>query len=83
MTQPAEGVDVAVRIDGAPARLAPGVAEIALCSLAAEQSAPQPAVSIRTAAAGVEAGGPHIGSTACRSTLQAPRPSGAPTAAAL
>jgi formylmethanofuran dehydrogenase subunit B len=83
VTQPVEGVDVAVRIDGAPARLAPGVAEIALCSLAPEQSAPQPAVSIRTAAAGVEAGGTAHRLDGVPLALQAPRPSGAPTAAAL
>ena len=82
-TQPVEGVDVAVRIDGAPARLGPGVAEIALCSLAAEQAAPEPAVSIRIAAAGVEAGGTAHRLDGVPLALQAPRPSGAPTAAAL
>ena len=83
VTQPAEGVDVAVRIDGAPARLGPGVVEIALCSLAAEQPAPEPAVSIRIAAAGVDAGGTAHRLDGVPLALQAPRPSGAPTAAAL
>ena len=43
----------------------------------------QPAVSIRTAAAGVEAGGTAHRLDGVPLALQAPRPSGAPTAAAL
>ena len=81
--QDAEGIDVAVRIDGAPARLAAGVAEIALCSLPADEAGPDPAVSIRIAAAGVEAGGTAHRLDGVPLALQAPRPADAPTAAAL
>jgi formylmethanofuran dehydrogenase subunit B len=85
-TQPleeAEGIDVAVRIDGARARLAPGVAEIALCSVPADEAEPDPAVSIRIAAAGVEAGGTAHRFDGVPLALQAPWPADAPTAAAV
>jgi formylmethanofuran dehydrogenase subunit B len=82
-TQPTEGVDVAVRIGGAPELLAAGVAEIALCSLPPEQSESPPAVSIRTAAPGVEAKGTAHRLDGVPLTLQAPMPGDAPTAAAL
>jgi formylmethanofuran dehydrogenase subunit B len=81
--QDAGDVDVAMRIDGARARLAAGVAEIALCSLPADQAGSAPAVSIRTAAAGVEAVGTAHRLDGVPLALQAPRPAGAPTAAAL
>jgi formylmethanofuran dehydrogenase subunit B len=81
--QDAEGIDVAVRIDAPPARLATGVAEIALCSMPGDQAGPDPAVSIRTAAAGVEAAGTAHRLDGVPLALQAPRPAGAPTAAAL
>lgn len=85
-TQPLEhaaGIDVAVCVDAAPARLGAGVAQIALCSLPADQARPAPAVSIRTAAAGVEAAGTAHRLDGVPLALQAPRPAGAPTAAAL
>jgi formylmethanofuran dehydrogenase subunit B len=85
-TQPLEGaddVDVAVRIDGAPARLAAGVAEIALCSVALDPARSAPEVSIRTAAPGVEAEGTAHRLDGVPLALQAPRPADVPTAAAL
>ncbi len=85
-TQPLEGiddVDVALRIDGAPARLAAGVAEIALCSVELHPAGSGPAVSIRTAAPGVEARGTAHRLDGVPLALQAPRPCDAPTAAVL
>jgi formylmethanofuran dehydrogenase subunit B len=76
----AEGVDVALRIEGAPARLPAGVAEIALCSLPVERDVE---VSIRTAAAGVEATGTAHRLDGVPLVLQAPASGDAPTAAAL
>jgi formylmethanofuran dehydrogenase subunit B len=81
--QDADDVDVAVRIDGAPARLAAGVAEIALCSLPADEPGSGPEVSIRTAAPGVEAEGTAHRLDGVPLALQAPRPADAPTAAAV
>jgi formylmethanofuran dehydrogenase subunit B len=75
-----EGVDVALRIEGAQARLPAGVAEIALCSAPA---GPDVEVSIRTAAAGVEAAGTAHRLDGVPLTLQAPLAGDAPTAAAL
>jgi formylmethanofuran dehydrogenase subunit B len=87
ITQPlqdADDVDVAVRVDGEPARLAPGAVEIALCSGSPpKEPGSVPAVSIRTAAAGVEAEGTAHRLDGVPLALQAPRPTGAPTAAAL
>jgi formylmethanofuran dehydrogenase subunit B len=83
VTQPVEDVDVAVRIDGAPARLAAGAVEIALCSLPRRGAGSAPGVSIRTAAPGVEAEGTAHRLDGVPLALQAPRPTGAPTAAAL
>lgn len=79
----ADDVDVAVRIDGAPARLAAGVAEIALCSLLADQAGSEPEVTIRTAAPGVEAGGTAHRLDGVPLALQAPLAGDAPTVAAL
>jgi formylmethanofuran dehydrogenase subunit B len=81
--QDADDVDVAVRIDGAPARLAAGVAEIALGSLPPRRTGAGPEVSIRTAAPGVEAEGIAHRLDGVPLSLQAPRPAGAPTVAAL
>jgi formylmethanofuran dehydrogenase subunit B len=75
-----EGVDVALRVEGAPARLAAGVTQIALGSL---PEGPDDAVSIRTAAAGVEAGGTAHRLDGVPLALQAPLTGDAPTAAAL
>jgi formylmethanofuran dehydrogenase subunit B len=75
----AEGVDVSLRIEGAPADLPPGVTEIALSSL----PAPEAEVSIRTAAAGVHAAGTAHRLDGVPLALQAPLPGDAPTAAAL
>lgn len=81
-TQPLadEGVDVALRIEGAQARLPAGVAEIALCSV---QAGPDVEVSIRTAAAGVAAAGTAHRLDGVPLTLQAPLAGYAPTAAAV
>ena len=75
-----EGVDVALRIEGAQARLPAGVAEIALCSAPA---GPDVEVSIRTAAAGVEVAGTAYRLDGVPLMLQAPLAGDAPTAAAL
>jgi formylmethanofuran dehydrogenase subunit B len=85
-TQPledAEGIDVALRIEGAPAGLTAGVAEIALCSHPTRGPGPGAAVSIRTAAAGVNAAGTAHRLDGVPLTLQAPLPGDAPTAAEL
>jgi formylmethanofuran dehydrogenase subunit B len=75
----AEGVDVSLRIEGASADPLAGVTEIVLSSL----PAPDAAVSIRTAAAGVHAAGTAHRLDGVPLALQAPFPSDAPTAAAL
>ena len=85
-TQPlddAEGIDVALRIDGAPATLASGVAEIALCSHPTSGRGRDPQVSIRTAAAGVNAAGTAHRLDGVPLTLQAPFAGDAPTVAEL
>jgi formylmethanofuran dehydrogenase subunit B len=82
-TQPVEDVDVALRIDGAPAALAPGASEIALGSQPASGPDSTPAVSIRTAAAGVEAAGTAHRLDGVPLALQAPLADDTPTAAAL
>jgi formylmethanofuran dehydrogenase subunit B len=79
----AEGIDVALRIDGAPAALASGVAEIALCSHPTGAPGPDPQVSIRTAAAGVHAAGTAHRLDGVPLTLQAPLAGDAPTTAEL
>jgi formylmethanofuran dehydrogenase subunit B len=73
------GIDVSVCIEGVPAQLPDGVAEIALCSL----PAPGVDVAIRTAAAGVAATGTAHRLDGVPLALQAPLPGDAPTAAAL
>jgi formylmethanofuran dehydrogenase subunit B len=87
ITQPlpsADDVDVAVCVDGVPARRAAGAVEIALCSGSPpNEPGSVPAVSIRTAAPGVEAEGTAHRLDGVPLALQAPRPTGAPTAAAL
>lgn len=83
LLEDADDVDLAVRIDGAPARLAAGVAEIALCSLSADQAGSEPEVTIRTAAPGVEAGGTAHRLDGVPLALQAPLAGDAPTVAAL
>jgi formylmethanofuran dehydrogenase subunit B len=75
----AEGVDVSLRIEGAPDDELAGVAEIVLSSL----PAPEAEVSIRTAAAGVHAVGTAHRLDGVPVALQAPFPNEAPTAAAL
>lgn len=75
-----EGVDVALSVAGAPARLPAGVAEIALGSLAGGSDVE---VSIRTAAAGVEASGTAHRLDGVPLALQAPAGGDTPTAAAL
>ena len=75
----ADDVDVAVRIDGAPAALASGVAEIALCSHPTSGPGPDPQVSIRTAAAGVHAAGTAHRLDGVPLALQAPLAGDAPT----
>jgi formylmethanofuran dehydrogenase subunit B len=75
-----EGVDVAVRVEGGPAGLGVGVAEIALGILPA---GPDVEVSIRTAAAGVSASGTGHRLDGVPLALQALQPDDAPTAAAL
>ena len=75
-----EGVDVVLRVESGPGRLATGVAQIALGSRPVD---PNVEVSIRTAAAGVEAGGTVHRLDGVPLRLQAPRGGDAPTAAAL
>ncbi|MBV8220729.1 MAG: hypothetical protein JO325_19875 [Solirubrobacterales bacterium] len=75
-TQPLEDVDVTLLVESPTA----GAAEIALASLPA---GPDVEVWIRTAAAGVSAGGTAHRLDGVPLTLQAPRPGDAPTAAAL
>lgn len=85
-TQPledADDVDVAVCVDGALGRLPARVAEIVLCSVPLHGGGSAPEVSIRTAAPGVEAEGTAHRLDGVPLALQAPRPAGAPTAAAL
>jgi formylmethanofuran dehydrogenase subunit B len=74
-----EGVDVSLCIEGDRAELPDGVSRIALCSLPDEGVE----VSIRTAAAGVEAAGTAHRLDGVPLALQAPLPGDAPTAAAL
>jgi len=74
-----EGVDVSLRIEGAPADPLAGIPEISLGSL----PAPAAAVSIRTAAPGVHAAGTAHRLDGVPLALQAPLPGDAPTAAAL
>jgi formylmethanofuran dehydrogenase subunit B len=74
-----EGVDVSLRIEGAPDDALAGVREIVLSSL----PAPEAEVSIRTAAAGVHAGGTAHRLDGVPLALQAPLPGDAPTATAL
>ncbi len=78
-----EGIDVSLRIEGGPGRLPAAVAEIALCSLPAGWPGAHPEVSIRTAAAGVEARGTAHRLDGVPLALQAPLAGDAPTAAAL
>ena len=75
-----EGVDVSLRVEAMSAMLPAGVTEIALCSLPPEQDVE---VSIRTAAAGVSAGGTAHRLDGVPLPLQSPAPDDAPTAAAL
>jgi formylmethanofuran dehydrogenase subunit B len=75
-----QGVDVALRVEGAPAELSGGVTEIVLGSLPAGGGAE---VSIRTAAAGVSATGTAHRLDGVPLSLQAPLPRDVPTAAAL
>jgi formylmethanofuran dehydrogenase subunit B len=74
-----EGVDVSLSIEGAPGELPDGVTGIALCSLPVSGAE----VSIRTAAAGVQAPGTAHRLDGVPLALQAPLPGDAPTAAAL
>jgi formylmethanofuran dehydrogenase subunit B len=75
-TQPLDDVDVTVLVEAGPA----GAAEIAIGSL---PPGPDVEVWIRTAAAGVEAGGTAHRLDGVPLTLQAPIPGDAPTAAAV
>jgi len=74
---------VSLRIEGGAARLPAGVAEIALCSVPEQWVGPDPEVSIRTAAAGVEASGTAHRLDGVPLALQAPLAGDAPTAAAV
>ena len=74
-----QGVDVSLCVEGAQGAMPEGVTEIALCSLPVEGVE----VSIRTAAAGVEATGTAHRLDGIPLELQAPLPGDAPTAAAL
>jgi formylmethanofuran dehydrogenase subunit B len=74
-----ESVDVSLRIEGAPGETLAGATEIALSSL----PAPEAEVSIRTAAAGVQAAGTAHRLDGVPLALQAPLPVDAPTAALL
>jgi formylmethanofuran dehydrogenase subunit B len=81
-TQPldaGEGIDVSVCIEGVPGEPEDGVTRIALCSLPVAGVE----VSIRTAAAGVEAAGTAHRLDGVPLTLQAPVPGATPTAAAV
>jgi formylmethanofuran dehydrogenase subunit B len=78
----AEGVDVSLRIEGTARELPPGVTEIALGGHQGWAGS-NPEVAIRTAAAGVQATGTAHRLDGIPLALQAPRPSGAPTAAVL
>jgi len=71
---------VSLRVEAAPAQLPPGVTEIVLSSLPA---GPDAGVSIRTAAAGVSAGGTAHRLDGVPLALQSPAPNDTPTAAAL
>jgi formylmethanofuran dehydrogenase subunit B len=87
-TQPlaeGEGIDVALCVEGTSARLAAGVARIALRCLSAgpDPGGSDTGVSIRTAAAGVEAAGTAHRLDGVPLALQAPLGGDAPTAAAL
>lgn len=75
-----EGVDVSVRVESPPADLPGGVTEIALGSL---PPGPDVEVSIRTAAAGVEASGTAHRLDGVPLALQAPLSDDVPTAAAV
>jgi formylmethanofuran dehydrogenase subunit B len=74
-----DGVDVSLRIEGASGKLPDAVTEIALCSLPVGGVE----VSIRTAAAGLEATGTAHRLDGVPLALQAPLPGDTPTAAAL
>jgi formylmethanofuran dehydrogenase subunit B len=78
-THPTDGVDVALRIEGAAAALADRVGEIALC----DRPDVDAQVWVRTAAAGVEATGTAHRLDGVPLGLQAPLAGDAPTAAAL
>ncbi|MFL5862418.1 MAG: hypothetical protein ACJ780_16870 [Solirubrobacteraceae bacterium] len=78
-----DDIDLSLRIEGGSARLPAGVAEIALCSRPLERPEPDTTVSIRTAAAGVEARGTVHRLDGVPLALQAPLAGDAPTAAAL
>lgn len=74
----AEAVDVALRVEGGPGQLPKEVTEIAVGS---QPTGADAAVSIRTAAAGVQASGTTHRLDGVPVILQAPRPDRAPTAA--
>jgi formylmethanofuran dehydrogenase subunit B len=74
-----EDVDVSLCIEGAPGTAPDGATGIALCSVPVSGVE----VSIRTAAAGVEAGGVAYRLDGVPLTLQAPLPNETPTAAML
>ncbi len=78
-----EGVDVSLRVESPPEHLPDGVTEIALGSLPPGWAGAHPEVSIRTAAAGVEASGTAHRLDGVPLALQAPLPGDAPTAAAV
>ena len=75
-----EGVDVSLRVEGLPTPMPGRVAQIALGSVPA---GPDVEVSIRTAAAGIEASGTAHRLDGVPVALQAPLRDDAPTAAAL
>ncbi len=74
-----EGIDVCLRVEGAPDELPEGMTQIALCSMPVEGVE----VSIRTAAAGAAAPGTAHRLDGVPLTLQAPFHDDAPTAAVL
>lgn len=78
-----DDIDLSLRIEGGPARLPAGIAEIALCSEPPERRGGGSSVSIRTAAAGVEASGTLHRLDGVPLALQAPLANDAPTAASL